>query len=97
MNGLVRKGRRQRAGGRSKFLCLIWKRYIEKNFKLWAQFFSLPTPDFTTIRQWFLKLGIFELTKSKEQRTDWIFIVDTILERGTKKCFLVLGLSYQKK
>ncbi len=22
--------------------------------------------------------------------------MDTILERGTKKCFLVLGLSYQK-
>ncbi len=33
---------------------------MEKNFKLWAQFFSFPTPDFTTIRQWFLKLGIFD-------------------------------------
>ena len=72
------------------------RRAIEKNFKLWAQFFSLPTPDFTTIRQWFLKLGLFELKKSKEKRTDWIFIIDTILEQGHKKCFLVLGLSYQK-
>ena len=71
-------------------------RAIEKNFKLWAQFFSLPTPDFTTIRQWFLKLGLFELKKEKEKRTDWIFIIDTILEQGHKKCFLVLGLSYQK-
>ncbi|MDJ0649202.1 MAG: hypothetical protein QNJ60_10900 [Xenococcaceae cyanobacterium MO_188.B19] len=56
----------------------------------------MPTPNFTTIRQWFLKLGIFELIKSKEKRTDWIFIIDTILEQGTKKCFLILGLSYQK-
>ena len=71
-------------------------RAIEKNFKLWAQFFNLPTPNFTTIRQWFLKLGIFELIKSKEKRTDGIFIIDTILEQGTKKCFLILGLSYQK-
>ncbi len=71
-------------------------RAIEKNFKLWAQFFSFPTPDFTTIRQWFLKLGLFELKREKEKRTDWIFIIDTILEQGTKKCFLVLGLSYQK-
>ncbi len=71
-------------------------RAIEKNFKLWAQFFTFPTPDFTTIRQWFLKLGIFELIKSKEKRTDWIFIIDTILEQGHKKCLLILGLSYQQ-
>ncbi|MDJ0591763.1 MAG: hypothetical protein QNJ72_17490 [Pleurocapsa sp. MO_226.B13] len=71
-------------------------RGIEKNFQLWAQFFRLPTPDFTTIRQGFLKLGLFELRKEKEKRTDWIFIVDTILEPGQKKCFLVLGLSAQK-
>ncbi|MDJ0578272.1 MAG: hypothetical protein QNJ65_24350 [Xenococcaceae cyanobacterium MO_234.B1] len=71
-------------------------RAIEKNFKLWAQFFNLPTPDFTTIRQWFLKLGIFELIKSKEKRTDWIFIIDTIVEQGHKKCLLILGLSYQQ-
>ena len=56
----------------------------------------MPTPDFTTIRQWFLKLGLFELRQEKEKRTDWIFIVDTILEQGAKKCFLVLGLSHQK-
>ncbi len=71
-------------------------RAIEKNFKLWAQFLPLPTPDFTTIRQWFLKLGLFELQKQKEKRSDWIFIIDTILEQGQKKCFLVLGLTYQK-
>ncbi len=59
---------------------------------MWAQFFSLPTPDFTTIRQWFLKLGIFELRRSKEKRTDWIFIIDTILEQGRKKCLLILAL-----
>ncbi|MGK7877772.1 MAG: hypothetical protein AB4426_32045, partial [Xenococcaceae cyanobacterium] len=71
-------------------------RAIEKNFKLWAQFFPFPTPDFTTIRQWFLKLGLFELKKDKEKRSDWIFIIDTILEQGLKKCLLVLGISYQK-
>ena len=50
----------------------------------------------TTIRQWFLKLGLFELRKEKEKRTDWIFIIDTIIEQGSKKCLLILGLSYQK-
>ena len=64
--------------------------------KLWAQFFNLPTPHFTTIRQWFLKFGLFQLQKEKEKRADWIFIIDTILEQGQKKCVLILGLSHQK-
>ena len=71
-------------------------RGIEKNFKLWGQFFSLPTPDFTTIRQWFLKLGLFQLQREKEKRSDWIFIIDTIFGQGQKKCCLILGLSYQQ-
>ena len=41
-------------------------------------------------------MGLFELKKEKEKRSDWIFIIDTILEQGQKKCFLVLGLTYQK-
>ncbi len=43
-----------------------------------------------------MKLGLFELKKEKEKRSDWIFIIDTILEQGTKKCLLILGISYQK-
>ncbi len=57
---------------------------------------NFPTPHFTTIRQWFLKLGLFQLQKEKEKRSDWIFIIDTILEQGQKKCVLILGLSHQK-
>ncbi len=34
-------------------------RSLEKNFKLWAKFFNLPTPNFLTIRQWFLKFRSF--------------------------------------
>ena len=41
-------------------------------------------------------MGFFELKKEKEKRSDWIFIIDTILEQGSRKCLLVLGISYQK-
>ena len=71
-------------------------RGLEKNLKLWAEYFPLPTPHFTTIRQWFLKLGLYQLQKEKEKRTDWIFIIDTILEQGQKKCLIILGISQQK-
>ena len=53
-------------------------RGLEKNFKLWAKFFNLPTPNFLTIRQWLLKLGLFELRKKREKRKDWILIIDTM-------------------
>lgn len=71
-------------------------RGIERNFRLFSQFFSLPTPNFRTIRQWFLKLGLFELHKPKQPRSDWIFILDTTFGHSPKKCFLILGLPYQQ-
>ena len=104
-------------------------RGIERNFRLFSQFFSLPSPNFRTIRQWFLKLGLFEregrrgfpamtaldsrfstetaesalsrnrvveLQKSKQPRSDWIFILDTTFGHSPKKCFLILGLPYQE-
>jgi hypothetical protein len=71
-------------------------RGIERNFRLFSQFFSLPTPDFRTIRQWFLKLGLFELQQPKEPHDDWIFILDTTFGHSHKKCFLILGIPYQR-
>ena len=71
-------------------------RGIERNFRLFSQFFSMPSPDFRTIRQWFLKLGLFELHKPKQPRSDWIFILDTTFGHSPKKCFLILGLPYQQ-
>ncbi len=73
--------------------CISW-RGIEQSFKLWAQFFNLPTPTFMTIRQWVLKLGLFELQQPKEKRSDWIFIIDSTWGQGQKKCFVILGLTY---
>ncbi|HEY9766951.1 MAG TPA: hypothetical protein V6C71_00405 [Coleofasciculaceae cyanobacterium] len=71
-------------------------RGIERNFRLFSQFFSMPTPDFRTIRQWFLKLGLFELKQPKEPRSDWIFILDTTFGHSHRKCFLILGIPYQQ-
>ncbi len=72
------------------------QRGIERNFYLFSQFLSLPTPDFRTIRQWFLKLGLFELQTQKEQRDDWLFIIDTTFGHSPKQCLLILGIPYQK-
>ena len=70
---------------------------IQKMFELWSQFFHLPTPNFTTIRQWFLKLGLFELLRPKQRRNDWIFIIDTIFGQGDKRCFVLGNLREMAK
>lgn len=70
-------------------------RGIEKTFKLWSQFFDIPTPSYLTIRQWFLKVGLFELRQPKERRDDWLFLIDTTWGQGQKKCFVILGIPYQ--
>jgi hypothetical protein len=52
---------------------------------------SLPTPAFSTIRGWILKLGLFNLTKPCEQG-EWVWIVDCSIQMGAMKCLLILGI-----
>lgn len=40
-------------------------------------------------------MGIYELTRKKEYRDDWIFIVDFTLELGKQKALVVLGVSQE--
>lgn len=61
----------------------------------WHNFSQYQLKRYNTIRQWFLKLGLFELQKPKNRRNDWIFIIDTTWGQGQKKCFLILGLPYK--
>ncbi len=68
----------------------------EKTFKLLANWWEIPTPDFSSIRQWGLRLGLYELTRQKDYRTDWIFILDMTLELGRTKCLVILGITQER-
>ncbi len=61
-------------------------------FQLWAQFFAAPTPSFSTVRTWVFRLGLYELQREREHRTDWIWILDASIEHGQTKCLVVLGI-----
>ena len=41
------------------------------------------------------RIGLYELNRKKEYRSDWIFIVDLTVELGTEKALVVLGVSQQ--
>lgn len=72
-------------------------RGIEKTIKLFFNNFleSHKTPSFTCIRKWLGRIGLYELNREKEYRSDWIFIVDFTLELGKEKALVVLGISQQ--
>jgi len=39
-----------------------------------------------------LRLGYYKLTRAKEQGTDWVWIVDHVVQTGQEKCLLIVGL-----
>jgi hypothetical protein len=53
------------------------------------------TPSFSCIRKWLGRIGLYELNREKEYRSDWIFIIDLTLELGKQKALVVLGVSQE--
>ena len=43
-------------------------------------------------QMWLLRLGLYELLRTKEQADDWIWIVDHTIQVGKAKCFVVTGV-----
>ena len=69
-------------------------RATEKVFELFDSKLK-TTPSFSCIRKWLGRIGIYELTRKKEYRDDWIFIIDFTIELGKQKALVVLGVSRQ--
>jgi hypothetical protein len=42
-------------------------------------------------RLWILRIGLYEITRSKEQADDWVWIADHTSQIGAVKCFLIVG------
>ena len=76
--------------------CGISFRGIEKVFELFKNLGEQTTPSFSSIRRWLGRVGIYELTKDKEYRSDWIFIIDFTLELGKQKALVILGIPQSK-
>ena len=68
-------------------------RGIIKGFALWSQHLAIPVPSYTVLRQWVLRFGLYQLQRPRDKKTEWIFIIDFVVEGGTEKCLVVLGLA----
>ena len=50
------------------------------------------TPCANTGRMWLLRLGLYELTREKEQADDWVWIMDHTIQLGPWKCLVIVGV-----
>lgn len=53
-------------------------------------------PGYTSIRQWMLRVGLYELQRHRAVREDWIYVMDLTLEVGALKCLVVLGIAQSR-
>ena len=67
-------------------------RGCQHTLEAFARHFHFPVPSFTTLRYWWLRLGLYELQRPIEKRTDWIILVDMTIGSGKSKCLLVVGI-----
>lgn len=51
-----------------------------------------PRPSFWTIRDWVLRLGLYEAQRPKPRAQDWVFIVDSSMAVGLHKALVILGV-----
>ncbi len=69
-------------------------RSLEKMLKIQERFIGVYSnlPSNNTMKNWVLKLGYYELTRTKEIADDWIVILDHSVQFGHTKVFVVLGI-----
>ena len=54
--------------------------------------FGFDGPDFSTVRLWALRVGLFLWQRTPPRADDWIWIVDHVAESGGGKCLTILGV-----
>jgi hypothetical protein len=52
---------------------------------------DFPTPSFSTIRSWLLRLGCYALCRPLPQDASWVWLVDHTIQIGPHKLLVILG------
>ena len=60
--------------------------------KILSRNYGTESPHYNSIRNWVGRIGLYELSRKKEKRDDWIFIVDLTLELGPEKALIIYGI-----
>lgn len=52
----------------------------------------LASASYYTVRLWLLRLGLYHLSRPKQQADDWMWIIDHTVQLGDRKCLVIVGL-----
>jgi hypothetical protein len=52
---------------------------------------GLAGPSHQTVCTWSLRLGLFLLRRPQPRHPDWVFVIDSTLRLGDRKCLVILG------
>jgi hypothetical protein len=50
------------------------------------------SPSWSSTRLWLLRLGYYKLMRAKEEGSDWVWIVDHVVQTGAEKCLVLVGI-----
>jgi hypothetical protein len=53
---------------------------------------TIAIPRWNTGHLWLLRLGLYKLSRVKEQSDDWVWIIDHTIQIGVEKCLVILGI-----
>jgi hypothetical protein len=68
-------------------------RGVATNLEILSRTHRLESPNYNSIRSWVGRIGLYELSRKKEKREDWIFLIDFTLELGKEKAMVIYGIS----
>jgi len=97
---------RERARGHHYALAIMlvaveWVCVANTSFRATAKCFAVlagvespgtDCPSFWTVRDWVLRLGLYEVRRPKPYAEDWVFIVDSSIAVGLHKALVILGV-----
>jgi hypothetical protein len=70
-------------------------RGVQKNWLLEQNNQEQTIPSYSIIREWLGRVGLYELSREKEKREDWLLITDLSIELGKEKCLVILGVKQE--
>jgi hypothetical protein len=74
--------------------CVIGLRGAAGVLEIFSPLFPTGEPGISANggQMWLLRVGLYELSRPKEQADDWIWIVDHTIQIGKAKCLVVVGV-----
>jgi len=67
-------------------------RHVEWVLSLLGEWFGFDAPDFTSVRLWVQRVGLYLWQRTRPHADDWIWLVDHVAEAGGGKCLVIVGV-----